>query len=157
MRTLMGWNLVLAALVYLLTLILTFVGSIVNPGDGIGWFVLPSIVLLIASVQLWRWRRDEDNWDFSGKAMKWLCFFITPWGMFLGLGVGVIVVGIMALLGAGGSSRSDPPYNSFDAQRKREEKLAVESAVNAEIRRRAQQKARSGRLVHDDWTWGKSQ
>lgn len=160
MRFLVSGNLMLGLVAYALLavgavaqLLFTLEGDV----GGTPWVILGGTAGFFVSLMLWCHVHDEDRWEETSKAMKWLCFFITPWGMFLGLGFGVVVIGLMVLMGAGGSGgsgKSDPPYNSFEGQRKREAKLALESAVNADIRRRAEQKAANARPHYSDWTWG---
>jgi hypothetical protein len=136
-RTLVSGNLVLGAVGYVLVFLLLLVDlSSTRPGEVESndlWFLPFIIAGFIGCILLWRQVHDEDDWDYTSTAKKWLCFFITPWGLILGLGVGLVIVGLMVLMGGGGSSGGSGGGLSY--QEKKDIRESVEWGVRDAIRK----------------------
>jgi hypothetical protein len=169
MRVLVIGNLLLGILVYAASIPLQAYGDATTPNQGASlWFYVLCAVGLIACLVCWGNMRHDDQWRLSSRGAKWLCFFVTPWGAMLALGIGLIIL-ILAVAGvyssssgsggggSGGKVTRDRlgkyPYNSWEAQREREQELALHSAVQRQNRQR-EEVARTQTHPPSNWTWG---
>ncbi len=84
----------------------------------------------VGCILLFWWCNSDQKWNFSNAAKKWMCFLITPWGMLAGLGVGFIIVGIVALTSSNSGSGGGLSY-----QQKRDIRDAVDQGASDAIRR----------------------